>query len=107
MGWAGSMPASAFERESERVRGPWWDWDEVKRGLERMFRVGELVSAGRRGFERVYALPEQVLPAEVLAREVPVEEAKYRLMRKSAIAHGIGTLSDFADYFRIKQTQAK
>jgi uncharacterized protein YcaQ len=103
----GPMPASAFEREAERVRGPWWDWDEVKRGLERLFRVGELASAGRSNFERVYALPEQVLPAEVLAREVPEDEAKYQLMKRSAIAHGIGTLNDLADYFRIKQTRAK
>jgi uncharacterized protein YcaQ len=103
----GPMPASAFEREAERARGPWWDWDEVKRGLERMFRIGELASAGRKGFERVYALPEQVLPAEVIAREVPVDEAKYQLMKRAAVAHGIGTLNDFADYFRIKQTQAK
>ncbi|HEV7742143.1 MAG TPA: crosslink repair DNA glycosylase YcaQ family protein, partial [Pseudolysinimonas sp.] len=56
---------------------------------------------------RVYALPEQILPPDVLAREVPVEEAKYELMKRSAIAHGIGTLNDFADYFRIKQTQAR
>jgi uncharacterized protein YcaQ len=103
----GPLPASAFEREAERARGPWWDWDEVKRGLERLFRVGELVSAGRTGFERVYALPEQVLPAAVLEREVPEEEAKYELMRRSAIAHGIGTLNDLADYFRIKPTRAR
>jgi len=103
----GPMPASAFEREAERARGPWWDWDEVKRGLERMFRVGELVSAGRKNFERIYALPEQVLTPEQLERDIPDEEAKYELMRRSAVAHGIGTLNDFADYFRIKQTQAK
>jgi uncharacterized protein YcaQ len=103
----GPMPASAFEREAERARGPWWDWDEVKRGLERMFRVGELVSAGRTGFERTYALPEQILPPEIIARDVPIDEAKYQLMKRAAVAHGIGTLNDFADYFRIKQTQAK
>ena len=103
----GPMPASAFEREAERARGPWWDWDHVKRGLERMFRLGEVVSAGRKNFERIYALPEQVLPAEVIEREVPADEAKYQLMKRSAIAHGIGTLNDFADYFRIKQTQAR
>jgi uncharacterized protein YcaQ len=103
----GPMPASAFEREAERARGPWWDWDHVKRGLESMFRLGEVVSGGRKNFERIYALPEQVLPAEVLEREVPAGEAKYQLMKRAAIAHGIGTLNDFADYFRIKQTQAK
>jgi uncharacterized protein YcaQ len=103
----GPMPASAFEREAERARGPWWDWDHVKRGLESMFRLGEVVSRGRKNIERIYALPEQVLPAEVLEREVPADEAKYQLMKRAAIAHGIGTLNDFADYFRIKQTQAK
>jgi uncharacterized protein YcaQ len=103
----GPMPASAFEREAERVRGTWWDWDEVKRGLERMFRVGELASAGRKNFERVYALPEQVLAPELLEREVPVDEARYELLKRSAIAHGIGTLTDLADYFRIKPTEAK
>jgi uncharacterized protein YcaQ len=103
----GPMPASAFEREAERARGPWWDWDHVKRGLESMFRLGEVVSGGRKNFERIYALPEQVLPAEVLEREVPADEAKYQLMKRAAIAHGVGTLNDFADYFRIKQTQAK
>ncbi|MGE3193242.1 MAG: winged helix-turn-helix domain-containing protein [Microbacteriaceae bacterium] len=103
----GPMPASAFEREAQRARGPWWDWDHVKRGLESMFRLGEAVSAGRKNFERIYALPEQVLPAEVLEREVPADEAKYQLMKRAAIAHGIGTLGDLADYFRIKPTQAK
>jgi uncharacterized protein YcaQ len=48
-----------------------------------------------------------VLPAEVLEREVPADEAKYQLMKRSAIAHGIGTLPDLSDYYRIKQTQAK
>jgi uncharacterized protein YcaQ len=104
----GPLPASKIERDVEKRRGgSWWEWDDVKRGLERMFRVGEVVSAGRTNFERTYALPEQVLPPEVISREVPVEEAKYQLMKRSAIAHGIGTLNDVADYFRIKQTRAK
>lgn len=103
----GPMPASAFERDTQRKRGPWWDWDHVKRGLEHLFRVGEVVSAGRRNFERVYALPEHVLPAGLLEREVPEEEAKYQLLKRAARAHGIGTLPDLADYYRIKQTRAR
>jgi len=103
----GPLPASKIERDVEQRRGSWWEWDDVKRGLERMFRLGEVVSGGRSNFERTYALPEQVLPPEVLAREVSEEEAKYQLMKRAAIAHGIGTLPDLADYYRIKQTQAK
>jgi uncharacterized protein YcaQ len=104
----GPLPASKIERDAAAPRrGSWWDWDEVKRGLERMFRFGDVVSAGRTGFERTYALPEQVMPAEVYRREVPREEAVRTLMERAARAHGIGTLSDFADYYRLKTGDAK
>ena len=67
----GPLPASEFERDGRSARGPWWDWDDVKRGLERMFRLGEVVSAGARNFERIYALPEQVLPPAILDARHP------------------------------------
>ncbi|TXK19548.1 winged helix-turn-helix domain-containing protein [Homoserinibacter sp. GY 40078] len=104
----GPLPASKIERDaSSPRRGSWWEWDEVKRGLERMFRLGEVVSAGRSGFERTYALPEQVMPASVIEREVPRADAVHALMASSAEAHGIGTLSDLADYYRLKVADAK
>ncbi len=104
----GPLPASKIERDARAPRrGSWWEWDEVKRGLERMFRVGEVVSAGRTNFERTYALPEQVMSAELHGRELPREEAVHRLMERSARAHGIGTLSDLADYYRLKTADAR
>jgi uncharacterized protein len=98
----GPLPASAIEHDANKRSGPWWGWSEVKTGLEVLFRWGELVSAGRQRFERTYALPEQVLPAEVLGREVPEHEAHKQLLAHAARAHGIGTASDLADYFRLK-----
>jgi uncharacterized protein YcaQ len=104
----GPLPASKIERDANAPRrGSWWDWDEVKRGLERMFRVGDVVSAGRAGFERTYALPEQVMPPGVWEHETPREEAVHTLMERSARAHGIGTLSDLADYYRLKTADAR
>jgi uncharacterized protein YcaQ len=104
----GPLPASKIERDANAPRrGSWWDWDEVKRGLERMFRIGDVVSAGRTGFERTYALPEQVMPEELYTREVSREDAVHTLMERSARAHGIGTLSDLADYYRLKTADAK
>ncbi|MEO5920919.1 MAG: crosslink repair DNA glycosylase YcaQ family protein, partial [Pseudolysinimonas sp.] len=91
----------------QQRRGSWWEWDDVKRGLERMFRLGEVVSGGRTNFERTYALPEQVLPAEIIDQQIPRDQAVYRLMAMSAEAHGIGTLGDLADYYRIKQYDSK
>lgn len=97
----GPMPASAIEHDANKRSGPWWGWSDVKIGLEVLFRWGELASAGRTGFQRRYALPEQVLPASVIERAVPRAEAQRELVRHAAVAHGIGTASDFADYFRM------
>jgi len=98
----GPMPASAVEHESNVRRGPWWGWSDVKLGLEQMFRWGDVVSAGRSGFERVYALPEQVLPAGTLETAPARPDAIRELVRRSTRALGIGTRADIADYFRLR-----
>jgi uncharacterized protein YcaQ len=97
----GPMPASRFEHVENVRKGPWWGWSDVKTGLEHLFYWGEVVSAGRRNFERVYALPEQVLPASALTLEVETDDAVRELVRRAARAHGIGTVKDFADYYRL------
>jgi len=98
----GPMPASAVEHESNVRRGPWWGWSDVKLGLEQMFRWGDVVTAGRVGFERVYALPEQVLPAGTLETAPSRPAAILELVRRSARALGVGTRADIADYFRLR-----
>ena len=57
----GPLAASEIEQEPSVRQGPWWGWSDTKRTLELLFGTGDLVSAGRRGFERRYGLPEQVL----------------------------------------------
>lgn len=102
----GPLPASAIEHDANKRSGPWWGWSEVKTGLEVLFRWGEVVSGGRTRFERTYALPEHVLPTDVLKRDVSAHEARKQLVAHAAGAHGIGTASDLADYFRLKRAQA-
>ncbi|MCW4386433.1 winged helix DNA-binding domain-containing protein [Salinibacterium sp. SYSU T00001] len=102
----GPLPASAIEHDANRRRGPWWGWSDVKRGLETLFRWGEVVSAGRTRFERSYALPEQVLPTEIIERSVGEKEAIRQLVARSARALGVGTATDIADYFRLKAGEA-
>ena len=98
----GPLAASDIEHEENRRHGPWWGWSAVKRGLEILFRRGDVVSAGRTRFERRYALPEQVLPDSVLGVEVPRADAIRELVRRSAVALGIGTAADLADYYRLR-----
>jgi uncharacterized protein YcaQ len=103
----GPLAASQIEDDSRKGKTGWWDWSDTKRALEYLFRVGEVVSAGRTRFERTYALPAQKLPSAVLDQQIPATDAVRELIRKSAVAHGIGTIRDLADYYRIKQGPAK
>jgi len=58
--------------------------------------------------ERVYDLPERVIPADVLALPTPTEEGAHReLLVRAARACGVGTVSDLADYFRIRNPLAR
>ena len=59
--------------------------------LTRSGRYADVVTAGRRNFERVYALPEHVLSPELLNAEVPTEDAQRELVRRALRSHGIGT----------------
>ena len=71
--------------ERPRRAGPWWDWSDHKRALEWLFWSGQISSARRRRFERLYDLTERVLPREVSgAPTPPVEEAQRELVRIAA-----------------------
>src|SRR3954452_19015111 len=96
-------PVGAGEiREGERNKGAWWSWDETKVALEYLFWSGEVTTAGRRSFERLYDVPERVLPADILAAPTPsTADAQRELMRLSAQAHGVATEKDLRDYFRL------
>lgn len=99
----GPLAASAVEHDANKRSGPWWGWSEVKTALEVLFRWGEVVSAGRTRFERVYGLAEHIVPAEILARDVPEHDARKHLVEHAARAYGIATMADLADYFRFKK----
>jgi uncharacterized protein YcaQ len=76
--------------------------------LEAHFGRGLLAIANRLpNFTRTYDLAERVLPAEHHARTVDREEAQRELLLQAARAHGIGTVADLADYFRMPATQAR
>jgi uncharacterized protein YcaQ len=97
-------PLSASELEiGHKGEGGWWGWSEPKRALECLFWTGELTTATRRGtFERVYGLPEKVLPKAVLATPTPPrEDAQRELIRIAARAMGVATAKDLRDYFRM------
>jgi len=103
----GPMRASEIEHDANERRGPWWGWSDVKRTLEWMFRTGEVVCVERRRFERVYALPEQVLTEPERTADLPEADACRELVGRAAAALGIATAADLADYWRMKSAQVR
>jgi uncharacterized protein YcaQ len=87
-----------------RATSKWWGWSDGKRAMEYLFLVGDLTVSHRRGaFERVYDLPERILPAATLNAPVPHEaEAQRALLCIAASAIGIGTERDLRAYWRLK-----
>jgi uncharacterized protein len=106
-------PISAGEIEAlhggrARKAGPWWDWSHVKLALEYLFWAGEVSTASRRGFERLYDVPDRVLPAAVLAVATPHrQEAHRRLLVLAARSFGVATERDLRDYYRLPVADAR
>lgn len=101
-------PIAAADVEGSRGQGGWWGWSDAKRALEFLFWAGRITARSRRGFERLYDLPERVLPASVLDAPTPDEATAHRaLLERAARAHGIATAADLRDYFRLDAEDAR
>ncbi|KTS79175.1 cytoplasmic protein [Pseudomonas oryzihabitans] len=103
----GALGAGSLAKRAGQV-GPWWDWSPSKLALEWLFAAGEVTVAGRRGFERLYDLPERVLPATILTAPAPTPTAARRaLLLRSAQALGVATEVQLRDYFRLSPAEAR
>jgi len=106
-------PATAGQIESylaagpKRGKGTWWNRSDTKWVAEALFAAGVLTTATRVGFARHYDLVANVLPAQVLAREVDDDEAVQELVLRAAGALGVATEADLRDYFRLSAGQTK
>jgi uncharacterized protein len=104
----GPLLVSELSDPGARKGTSWWGWGSGKMAVEYLFWTGQ-VTARRRphNFEREYGMPEEFIPAEVLARPTPTEhDARKALLELAARHHGVGTVRDLADYYRQKPKDA-
>jgi hypothetical protein len=106
----GPLTAREIEHDAPRRKDHWgWNWSDVKKALESLFWEGHVTAARRNGsFERVYDLPERVLPAEVVAAPTPSRaEAHRELIRTASAALGVATETDLRDYYRVAPDESR
>lgn len=100
---AGDLPPAPGPR---RKPGD-WHRSIPRCALEYHFARGSLAVAQRLpNFQRVYDLPERIIPHEHLQRTMPEQDAARELLRLAAGALGVATLHDLADYYRMSPRDA-
>jgi len=104
----GPIGAGDIELGKPAARKGWWEWSDAKVAVEWLFWTGQITSAARRGFERLYDLTDRVLPATVMAQPTPAEPDAIRaLIDRAGRALGIASERDLRDYFRLRPATAR
>ena len=105
----GEGPLAASDFDGSKGSGGWWGWSDTKATLEWLFWAGHVTTATRRNsFERVYDLPERVIPPAILGLPTPdAATAQRALVERSARAMGVATAVDLRDYFRLTPEETR
>jgi uncharacterized protein YcaQ len=91
----GALLARDFE-DTRKGKKEWWDLKPAKRALEQLFMQGELMVTRREGFQKVYDLPERIIPDWVDTTEPTLEEYADYLIDNTIRAHGFATTKSMA-----------
>src|SRR6478735_7144041 len=101
----GASTARDLDDGLPRSKDNWgWNWSKTRRVLDYLYTSGQVAIASRNSqFEIRYDLPERVIPAAVLALPQPTRaEAARELVRRAARSHGVATMQDLRDYYRME-----
>jgi uncharacterized protein YcaQ len=82
--------------------GGMWNWKPAKRMLDALWTAGELAIADRVQFQRVYDLPERVIPKRFLDAPIPTEaQFLEQLALRAVKARGALTAAGIVEHYRI------
>jgi uncharacterized protein len=100
IGERGPLGSRHFEGSGS---GGMWNWKPAKVVLEALHSAGRLAIAGRDGFQRLYDLPERVIPPELADGRVPTDDEYVRWATLRGVeARGALTESAVAEMWRLK-----
>lgn len=91
----------SLDLDGERGAG-WWNLKLAKRVAEALWSSGELAIAERNSFQRVYDLPERVIPAAVREAEWSDLASIEVLALRALAGHGWATTSTIGNTWRLR-----
>jgi hypothetical protein len=90
-----------------RRKEPWWGYGPGKVALEVLFGNGAISALRTNNFTRLYDAPERMIGATYLGAPALSKDEAYRVLLRDAVRHhGIGTVHDIADYFRLNMSRS-
>lgn len=107
IGRHGAARARDFAHLGGRT-GPWWGWGPAKAALEYLWRTGELAVTQRDGFEKIYALADEVIPKALRAAKPTKAQTQDWAHDQALQRLGAGTarmIADFWQHASIPETQ--
>ena len=90
----GPLSTLDFEHKKHVEESGWWNWKPAKKALEQLFLEGKLMVKERKGFRKVYDLPERVLPYGVKTAPPLKKEYTRFIIETTLKAHGVATLKE-------------
>ncbi len=102
-------PLIVSELDAPNHRGEaWWGYGPGKVALEVLFANGKVTALRTNNFTRLYDVPDRVIPSDLLEDRSFDRGAAYRTLLVDAVRHhGIGSVHDIADYFRLHTPTAR
>jgi len=91
-------PLMARDIENDRVTksSGWWDWRPSKLALERLHLDGSLLTTRRKDFQKVYDLPDNLIPSSIDRTKPTAQEYARYTIQRSLRALGIAYIKDIA-----------
>ena len=97
-------PLKSVDLEGKGGAG-WWNLKLTKRVANALWSSGDLAIRERRAFQRSYDLPDRVIPAEYLGRDLPRADAFEVLLLRALEGFGWATTSTLGQTWRLRNAK--
>ena len=97
----GALGTGDFEPVTDKKKGIWWDWKPAKAALEILYWQGKLMVSRREKFQKIYDLPERVLPDWVDKTMPTQDEAGRFFVKRALVSYGIASKKDIINHLQV------